>query len=156
MSRDVLASTLSDLRTAFDRLAEEIWGDLLIQSSERDTGTGCDRRQRSFLAKRLEMEDALDRVSTELASTLRSLASGPRLTESFASIAIAPGIQGAESSTPDHILQAVLRSISAGAVTFVGRDIFIGTNVAAMGPFGTPPIRTPRHRASCGSGPSPR
>jgi hypothetical protein len=37
MSRDVLDSTLSDLRTAFDRLAEEIGAIFLITKQVKET-----------------------------------------------------------------------------------------------------------------------
>lgn len=81
------------------------------------------------------MEEALDRASAELADVLPLLASGPRLTESFEAITLARGVDGPQPKAPGQdIVEAVLRSITAGAVTFAGRDIYIGTNVAAMGP----------------------
>ena len=89
----------------------------------------------SVQARRLDTQATLDRTSEQLASALLSLASGPRLTESFASVADVRRLDPSESTTPNQdVVELVLRSISRKA-KLIGGDIYIGTNVAAMGPF---------------------
>jgi hypothetical protein len=132
----VLASTFVELRTAFRTKIEKIWGDLpnpeaVSEAQERAAASVSE----SIQARRLDTESALDQTSKKLATALLSLASGPRLTESFASVANAYRADHSESATPNQkIVELALQSITDGTVKFVGRDIYIGTNVAAMGP----------------------
>ena len=67
----------------------------------------------SVQARRLDTQATLDRTSEQLASALLSLASGPRLTESFASFADVRRLDPSESTTPNQdVVELVLRSIS--------------------------------------------
>lgn len=134
--KDFLGLTLLELRTSFRDIISVIWGDLpdpdaLMETQKRKAASI------SELARvgRLNMQELLDRASAELASALPSLLVGARLTESFASIASTFDVDAPKPTKADQtFVEKALRSITAGSVTFVKGDVYIGNNVAAMGP----------------------
>jgi hypothetical protein len=137
LDRDVLASTIVDLRKTLRATVQMVWGDLpdpeAMADAQDRTAAGISREAQF---NRLATQEALDRASNELSGALSFLAAGPRLTESFAFVAEARRVDASKSIAPDQsFIELALRSITSGTVKLVNGDIYIGTHVAAMGPF---------------------
>lgn len=120
-----------------DNIVAKIWGDLpRIEDLKHELAEAIERATREPREERAKLADEARRVSVELEQFVRELGSSPRITEAFdATIGRNHDVAARGIELGPELMERLLKAITDGAVKIVGRDIYIGTNIGAMGPF---------------------
>lgn len=130
--RDVLAA----LGHEREKTIANIWGDLpQPQDLQREFASASDRVTSLARKERNRLASEAKLVSSELEQSLRELALAPRITYVFDTMAGQRHGVTKEVDLGPEMIERLLNAVTAGAIRIVGRDLYIGTNVGAMGPF---------------------
>ncbi len=133
----VMRDWLAALTRKRDDIVAKIWGDLpKIEGMKRELADRIERATREPREEQQKLADETQRVSAKLEQFVRELGSTPRVTEAF-DATIGCNSDGATRGVElgPEMMERVLKAVTDGAVKIVGRDIYIGTNIGAMGPF---------------------
>ena len=128
---------LTALTRKKDEMVAKIWGDLPnIEDMKHELAGRIERAARGPRAEQQKLADEAQRVSAELERLVREIGSAPRVTDVF-DATIGRSSKGSPRGVElgPEMMERVLKAVTDGAVKIVGGDIYIGTNIGAMGPF---------------------
>ena len=138
---DANEETVHEMLTALTRVKDEIiskiWGDLPnIRDLEAEYAKAVAATASQSQAERQYLANKAQSLSVTLERKLRELSAAPRITDSFDVVMGDNSDIGArEIELGPEMTERLLKAVTHGVVKIVGRDIYIGTNVGAMGAF---------------------
>lgn len=137
-NKSVILDVAEALKGVRAEVIAEIWGDLpTVADLERQYTASVLRVKETAQAERERLASDIEHLSAQLDCTVREMGAAPRITEAFDAVAARSMRPRREMDVGPEMVERLLQALTNGAVKFVGRDIYIGTNVAAMGPFAT-------------------
>ena len=128
---------LTALTRVKDEIISKIWGDLPnIRDLEAEYAKAVAATASQSQAERQYLANKAQSLSVTLERKLRELSAAPRITDSFDVVMGDNSDIGArEIELGPEMTERLLKAVTHGVVKIVGRDIYIGTNVGAMGAF---------------------
>jgi hypothetical protein len=133
----IVRERLAALEEVKVQIVTEIWGGLPRPDIlEHEFKEAVARAMHESREERERLTAEARHISVELEKILQELGQAPRITDVFDAVMDRRNEEAApEMEVGPEIMEKLLKAVTSGAVKFVGRDIYIGTNVAAMGPF---------------------
>jgi hypothetical protein len=137
VDEETVRVTLAALEEVKGQIVTDIWGELpQPHVLARELEEAVARTTEESRAEQERLVAEARRVSVDLEKIVRELAQAPRITYSFDRVTSQHGKEaGRDIEVGPEIMGKLFQAVTNGAVKIVGRDIYIGTNVAAMGPL---------------------